>query len=342
MTLAAVSILVATALALNRRARAGVAFTTVMRDRLTARCMAESGVSAAMALLIKDRKESSIDSLQEDWANPEKINAILKEMPFEDGEVSVSISDELARLQVNALVQFPEGQAFNPDQRALWDRLLRSFITELDDREGVEPSTIINSMKDWMDSGEGDAITGLDGAETPYYQDLSPPYACPNGPFNHIGELALVKGVPPELLLGSGDIPGIADFLTVHGMEDLGEDGFTFPGRINLNTAEEPLLAALFPEGSEGLAEAAGEFRQESSGGQYVHDLSNSGWTEEIPGAGAAKINPNLTTSQSDFFRIRSAASLRDLQSEVTAVVHREKDRKTGKWKCRVLQWNEE
>ncbi len=342
VTLAAVSILVATALALNRRARVDVASTTMIRDRLILRCMAESGVSAAMGMLIKDKKESSIDSLQEDWANPGKINEIVKEMPFEDGEVSVSISDELARLQVNALVQFPEGQAFNEDQRAIWDRFLRSFIVSLDDQEGMEPSTIINSLKDWMDSGEGEAITGLDGAETSYYQDLSPPYACPNGPLSHIGELALVKGVPPTLLHGSGDIPGIADFLTVHGMEDLGEDGFTFPGRINLNTAGEALLAALLPEGSEGLAETVNEFREEASGGQYINDLSNSGWTEGVPGGGALKINPDLTTTQSDFFRIRSKAELRDLQSSVTAVVRREKDMKTGKWKCRVLQWNEE
>ncbi len=342
VTLAAVSILVASALALNRRARVEVASTAVIRDRLIARCMAESGVSAAMAMLIKDKKESSDDSLQEDWAKPGKIKDVLREMPFEDGEVSVSISDELARLQVNALVLFPDGREFNPDQRAVWDRLLRKVIAGQEDLEGMEPSTIINSMKDWMDSGEGDAITGLDGAESSYYQDLSPPYFCPNGPFNHIGELALVKGVNPVLLLGAGDHPGLAEFLTVHGMEDLGEDGFTFPGRINLNTAEQAVLEALMPEGSEGLGSGLDEVRQEATGGRLVQDLADSGSTEDVPGAGVVEINPKLTTTQSDFFRIRSAAELRGLQSSVTAVVQRVIDKKTGKWKCRVLQWYEE
>jgi len=63
----------------------------------------------------------------------------------------------------------------------------------------MDPSAIINSIKDWLDSGDDDAITGLSGAESAYYQDLDPPYPCRNGPFPHLGELALLKGVTAEL-----------------------------------------------------------------------------------------------------------------------------------------------
>ncbi|MCP4688856.1 MAG: type II secretion system minor pseudopilin GspK [Desulfobacterales bacterium] len=342
VTLAVVSILVAAALTLNRRTRADVEATTVIRDRLTSRYMADSGVAAAMAMLIKDKKESEIDSLQEDWANQAKIDGILKFMPFEKGEVVVSISDELARLQVNALVQFPEGQRFNPDQRAMWDRFLNDFIAKLDEREGVESGEIINAMKDWLDSDDGDAITGLNGAEAPYYQGLSPPYSCANGPFNHIAELALVKGVPPALFHGPDGLSGVSDYLTVYGVEDLGEDGFTFPGRINVNTAGKEVLAAVLPDGSAGLASALTEYRGEDEENQYVNDLSSPDWTKIVPGVGGLKINSTLVTTKSDFFRIRSEATLGGARAAVTAVVHREKDTNTGTWKCRVLHWRPE
>ncbi len=49
---------------------------------------------------------------------------------------------------------------------------------------------IINSLKDWLDSGDDDAITGLSGAESDYYEGLEPPYSCKNGPMDNLGEVA--------------------------------------------------------------------------------------------------------------------------------------------------------
>jgi len=66
--------------------------------------------------------------------------------------------------------------------------------------EDATPTAIINSLKDWLDSGDDDAITGLSGAESSYYQSLDIPYPCKNGPVLHVGELALIKGIIPELL----------------------------------------------------------------------------------------------------------------------------------------------
>ena len=84
--------------------------------------MATSGIHAAMALLAKDRAESDIDSLQEDWANPDKINELLSEIPFDDGTLAVTISDEMGRIQVNALVAFPDSRNFNESQHRLLER----------------------------------------------------------------------------------------------------------------------------------------------------------------------------------------------------------------------------
>ena len=119
LVISVTTILIATALEYNRRARFAVISAAAARDRLTLSYMAASGVQAAMALLAKDRAESNIDSLQEDWANPDKISELLSEIPFDDGTLSVTISDEMGRIQVNALVVFPDGRNFNDSQRQL-------------------------------------------------------------------------------------------------------------------------------------------------------------------------------------------------------------------------------
>ena len=104
ITISMTTILVAAALEYNRRARFAVISTAATRDHFTTGNMAVAGVHAAMALLVKDRYESDFDSLQEDWANPEKIDEILQEISFEKGKLTVTIADELSKIQVNALV----------------------------------------------------------------------------------------------------------------------------------------------------------------------------------------------------------------------------------------------
>ena len=63
-----------------------------------------------MAILVKDKlgeDQNPVDSVQEDWADPEKVAEIIQEViPLEKGEIKVAISDELGRLQVNALVDY--------------------------------------------------------------------------------------------------------------------------------------------------------------------------------------------------------------------------------------------
>ena len=83
MTLSIVSILVVTTLELNKKIRTSVYWSATGRDRITMNHMALSGVQAAMALLVKDRENSDIDSIQEDWANPEKLSALMADIPFD-------------------------------------------------------------------------------------------------------------------------------------------------------------------------------------------------------------------------------------------------------------------
>jgi general secretion pathway protein K len=335
------TILVATALEYNRRARFTLISTAAMRDGITLSQMAASGVHVAMAMLIKDKSESNTDSLLEDWADSSKITEILQETPFESGEISVKISDEMGKIQVNALVAFPDKNAFNPAQLSLWDRFLNYMGEEEQSQDDSEPTAIINSVKDWLDSGDDDATTGLSGAELEYYQSLEPPYGPKNGPLTDLNELMLIKGISPELFYGSEEKPGISQFMTVYGVAG-STDSFSYPGRININTAELPVLMALMPLESEDLVKGLVEFRQEAPNKEEDHDFSKPGWYKEIPGLSDVNINKKLLTTQSDIFRIEAEAKLHDLKSITIAVVQRIRSTESGKWSCKILSWKTE
>ena len=341
VTLSVATVMVAASLEMNKMVRSAVFSAAAARDRITLLYMASSGVNVAEAMLIKDKNESEFDSLQEDWANAEKRNEIISDIPFENGNVSVSIIDELGKIQVNSLVQYPGGREFNESQRAMWERFL-NFLkyqnsTQNDVFKDLEPMTIIDSAKDWIDSGDDNAITGLNGAESEYYEDLDPPYPCKNGPFSNINELALVRGVTPAIFQGMAGEQGLSRYITVFGMTQTGPNSFTYEGKININTAALPTLAAIMPVGSENFAQVMFDYRIETSDSGYIHALTSPNWYKDVPGMADITIDPNLITISSDIFRIESTAT--KMKMKATAVIHREKSAKTGKWICSVLEW---
>jgi general secretion pathway protein K len=337
ITLTVVTLLIVVSLELNRRARDTVFTAAATRDRFALSQMLISGMHAAMAMLVEDRRQTRIDSLQEDWADPEKLATLMQAVAFEDGQLEVRISDERSRIQVNALVKFPEGRDFDVHQPNLWRRFLRAAFIAQEEEEVSDPvNTIVNSLKDWMDSGDDDAITGLTGAESDFYQDLQPPYSARNGPLPHIAELLQVQGVTPQLFYGTEAVPGIAAFLTVSGMTS-GAGGVTYDGRVNINTAELPVLAALLAETEAELATAIDAYRLEKTGEVFTHDLSDAQWYKNVPGAGDVRIEEALITVRSDLFRISASAALQETTMGLTAVVRREIAPRTGEIRCRIL-----
>jgi general secretion pathway protein K len=341
ITLSIIAVLVVTTLELNRKSRSSVYVSGVFRERVRLMQMAMSGVDAAMALLVKDSENSDIDSIQEDWADPEKIEELLAALPFDAGSVQVSIVDELGKIQVNSLVKFPEGREFNESQRQMWEHFLSRAIPVFDRTDDKSPIPIINSLKDWLDRGDDDLITGLSGAESEYYLDLDPSYECQNGPIHHLGDLLLVKGITPDLFEGAGGVPGIANYMTVWGITESNNKQFSFKGAININTADLPVIAAMLPAENEHLAQAIFEYRAEMSDGQYIHGLLNPMWYKEAPGCSELKIDPNLIQVSSDLFRVHAVAKQNNMTLTAEAVVKRVKEKKTGKWHGKILSWQE-
>ena len=345
VTLAVISVLMVVALELNRKSRSTITTAAAARNRFTLSQMAASGVQGAMGLLIEDKindPPSGLDTIQESWADPETLSALAQAISYDNGAVEIQITDELSKIQVNTMVKFPGGIEPNNPQMFLWDRFVR--LVELTDTDlpEIEPKTIINSIKDWLDSGDDDAITGLNGAESDYYMGLDPPYECKNGPISHLDELTLVKGISPELFYGLEGQFGLSAYATVT-MGPLGGNDY-FSGKINVNTAELPVIAALMPEGSEILAPNIIEYREEMVEGTetYLNDLSKLTWYKNAPGCSDITIDEALITGFSDFFKITCNAEMGEMRMTVAAVVQRLKNDKTGKWECKVLSWQQE
>jgi general secretion pathway protein K len=348
MAVAVVLLITTAALELHINERTNLLNAAGMRDRITLEQMAASGIHLAMAVLVKDRLDSESDSLQEDWADPETMATLVEELQFEKGKLDVKISDELAKIQINALVQFPEGTAYNEKQHKIWERFAGNLMTvyellgdQTGELEETDAATIIDSVKDWLDKDD-DILTGLNSAESDYYQGLDPPYDCKNGPFDDISEVRLVKGITPELFTGIAGMAGLSNYITVYGATKVDDNKFSFPGKININTAELPVLKILLPSESEDLAELLVEYREAVSGTQYTNNVTNINWYKNVPGFGSINLEPDLISVSSDTFRIVATAVMGDVRTVTTAVVQRERDSDSSPWLCKVLNWKTE
>ena len=130
--------------------------------------------------------------------------------------------------------------------------------------------------------------------------------------------------------------------MTVHGMTMGAGTAFSWPGRININTADAPVLAALLGLENQELAQAIVEYRQEVAADKDSHDFSNPKWYKEIAGLGDVAINTNLITIATDVFRIKSEASINATKTSTIAVVQRVQNPESRKWTCNVLSWKTE
>ncbi len=112
--------------------------------------------------------------------------------------VAVQITDLSGKMSINAV---------DEDQ-------LEDILSACGLQVGAGQTTVINSILDWQDQ---DDLHRQEGAEKDYYMGLDPPYRPKNGPLESIEELLLIKGIDRDLFYGNEEVPGLKDFLTVHG-----------------------------------------------------------------------------------------------------------------------------
>ena len=141
------------------------------------------------------------DSLDQPWAtgsgflgptnNP--IAEVQNPFTLGHGTVSWKITDLESKFNINS----PE---------PILQQVLPQALTLMGVAPG-EATPIVNSILDWIDP---DDQTHVEGAETPYYQGLTPPYTAKNGPIDDISELLLIKGIRPrQFIMADGNqLPG--------------------------------------------------------------------------------------------------------------------------------------
>lgn len=312
LALLVISLIVVVSLEFNSSMRSELQAAVNLRDGVSLRCLARSGLHYAMAVLYDDGKRKGFDSLEEDWADPGLLKEFSKGM-FTEGGFRLTIIDHSGRIQVNNLI-YHKGEkrgAYNPVQKAILSRLLGSEEFDLD---GDEVDNIIDAVKDWLDpDGE---VTRF-GAEDSYYKGLERPYACKNGPFDSLEDLLLVRGITKELFYGTKDRPGISDYLTLWGN-----------GKININTAEPLVLRSLSKNLDREMVEEMIAYRSNED-----NDISQPGWYKKVPQMSSEVAIDDLITTSSSIFEIKVDAFKERMQKQCVGVLER------GKNAVKVLSW---
>jgi general secretion pathway protein K len=186
------------------------------------------GESWVKRILLRDRKNSSIDSLNEVWATR------LPPLPIPGGTIQAQLEDLQARFNLNNLVQanlvpanlVQAEQARAKDNIKIFKRLLR--VLELS-------PTLAQVVVDWIDS---DLDTLLpNGAEDNTYLTKTPAYRTSNTLLSSPSEIRLLAGFDKDSYQKL--LPYVSTLPT------------TELTKINVNTAQLPVLMALV----EGLSE---------------------------------------------------------------------------------------
>jgi general secretion pathway protein K len=254
MMIVMISVLVLTVLA------AGFAYSMKVETKLARNANSEaelewlgrSGVEYARWVLANSLANpmEPYDSLDQPWAtgtgflgptnNP--IAYLQNPVTLGNGTFSWKITDLESKFNINS----PE---------SILQQVLPQALTLMGVAPG-EATPIVNSILDWIDP---DDQTHVEGAETPYYQGLTPPYMSKNGPIDDISELLLIKGITPEIYYGGLATNFQANYFS-RGLNPFGQSAGAMPtitggltnlftplsdGKVNINTASAEVLQLL-------------------------------------------------------------------------------------------------
>ena len=282
-----------------------------------------AGVERACWILAQEPGGAS--SLRQIWAggsgdgpetNGPLVGLSLDNFPVGDGSVSLHIIEQESKINVNRA------------DTALLDQLLTTMGAD-----AGAISLVADSIQDWIDP---DDAARPAGAESDFYQGLTPPYNAKNAPIDDIEELQLIKGITPEMFkgtppdpnatfqhhkLGFGNAPGQEpDY--VFGLRDVLTPYSN--GKINLNTADTNVLGCIPGVDGEAIQNIM-NFRSSESGldspSGVIQNLGQI--TSLVPNPlGQQQIN-RYGTVRGDTYEVHATAQAGTSQREFIAVVMR-------------------
>lgn len=184
----------------------------LVANHVQAKLLVQAGADWARAVLLEDRRTSSVDHLGEPWALK------LPALPIENGRLAGYLEDQQGRFNLNNIVNAGK---VNVTQLAYFRRMLS--ILSL-------PDTLADALADWIDSDN--VIQSTSGAEDDYYLALPSPYLTANRPLVDIAELALVRGFDENVRTR------LRPFVTA----------LPRPTAVNVNTAPAEVLATIIED----------------------------------------------------------------------------------------------
>jgi len=297
--------------------------------------LGRSGVEYARWILAQQATVAGepYDSLNQIWAGgpggPGETNSVLAGIsldnyPIGDGTVSLKIIDLERYANIN-----------NANSLELQQALTLMGV----DADSI--SVVSDSIQDWIDSDDDPRIAG---AESDYYQSLTPPYYAKNTPIDDLSELLLVKGVTPEMYYGGSSSNSPASQQPQHPKLGLGnspdqtpdypfglKDIFTpvSSGRININTADTNVLQMI--PGVD--AATAATIIQLRAGPDGVDGTDDDTPFRSVNQLAAAGVSPqvvqqfgNSCTVRSSTFEVHITAKIGDSSREFVATLFRNSD----------------
>jgi len=231
LALLVLALLVAIVLEFDAEARRELKEAAVFRDSVKAAALTRAATQAMRAVLKEDMRLKQAlgikaDALTDFWATP------LVNYPLGDGTLSGRLGDERGKLNLNLL----SNQADDNARKAMIARVYRLF-----EAVGVNP-LLVDALADWTDADE---TPEPNGAESLYYESLTPSYRCANAPLQTFGELYLIKGFTDDV------VQRLRPYVTIYSTGDW----------VNINTADPRVIYTLSPQITMQLAQAVAQAR---------------------------------------------------------------------------------
>jgi len=271
--------------------------------------LAESGAAMARGLLEMELStlpglgHGEYSSLLDTWAQP---------IRWEDdtGTLTVTIEQETGKLNLNS-VNNQHGSDKNDPYP--YQTLMRNLLVNL-----KLPPELCDSLVDWVNAV--DKPPQPNGAKSPYYNSLKPPYNVKGAALDTVEELGLVKGFTGET------VAKLKPYVTVYdSLQSLPDHA----NKLNVNTAPPGLLASIKGMTPDMVTRIL-DFRK-TKPVKYPADLQGLG---TFPPALYDVVNYGKT-SDGSVFRIRAEGRVSECVSVAEAVVRLQNG------SSQILYWRE-
>ncbi len=225
-----------------------------------ARALADGLFDYALIALFRDSEAGQTDSRSEEWAKP------LPPLPVPQGLVTGRMEDLNGRINLN-------GFAGEDNQVAATQKLLTNLLVILK----LNPQ-IAGRIRDAIDADD----SNIAGGEDVDFMSRRPASRAPNRVLQHFSELRYLPGLTAE------DYATLSRYVCT----------IDIKAKLNINTAEIPVLMSLDPAISEDLAKKLWHDGQANytNTSDFVAELARSGGPANLE-----SVEPNLGVSSTDF-----------------------------------------